>query len=192
MLLEYARFLLNGEDKKTLAAIKNTLVANNHIYIGYTKEMNSILRHIRAYSPDLIIIDVQNNFRELKQHLEVIDDEILAACILILDIRNDDVIEFLRYSRVMSYLTKPIFNEALHQVIDMSLINYNRVLDYEQKVKKLNDTLESRKAVEKAKWLLVEQDGLTEAEAYESIKKKSRDSRIPMREIAEALILIRG
>lgn len=190
--MEYARFLLCGEDKKTLATIKNTLVANNHIYIGYTKEMNSILRHIRSYSPDLIIIDVQNKFRELKQVLEVIDEEILAACVLILESRNDEVIDFLRYSRAMSYLTKPIFDETFFQVIDISLINFNRILDYEQKVKKLNDTLESRKAVEKAKWILVDQDGLTEAEAYESIKRKSRDSRMPMREIAEALILIRG
>ncbi|MFZ5986536.1 MAG: ANTAR domain-containing response regulator, partial [Bacillota bacterium] len=61
-----------------------------------------------------------------------------------------------------------------------------------QKVKKLNDTLESRKIVEKAKWILVEQNGLSEAEAYEAIKKKSRDNRMPMKSIAEALILTRG
>jgi response regulator NasT len=59
-------------------------------------------------------------------------------------------------------------------------------------VKKLNDTLESRKAVEKAKWILVEKEGYTESEAYEAIKKKSRNNRITMKEIAEAIILTRG
>jgi AmiR/NasT family two-component response regulator len=192
MVLEYAKFILNGDDKKVLSHIKNTLASNGHIYLGYTKDSNSILRHIRSCLPDLIIIDATNKFHEMKRMLEVIDEEILAACILILDNRSDDIIEFLRKSRVISYLAKPVFDEALLQVIDMSLINYSRVLNYEQKVKKLNETLESRKVVEKAKWILIEKDGFTEAEAYEAIQRKSRDSRIPMLEIAEAIILTRG
>lgn len=190
--MEYSKFILNGEDKVTLSNIKNTLASNGHIYIGYTKETSSILKHLRSCLSDLIIIDVQKKFREIKQLLEVIDEELLAACILILENRNDDIIDFLRDSRVISYVTKPIVEEALLQVIDMSLINYSRVLNYELRVRKLNGILESRKIVDKAKWILVEKDGFTETEAYEAIQKKSRDNRMPMREIAEAIIITRG
>lgn len=190
--MEYGKFIVSGEDKKVLANIKNALASNGHIYIGYSKEPFSILRHIRSCIPDLLIIEVCNNFKELKPILEVIDEDLLAACIVILDTRNEEIFNFLASTRVMTYITKPVFDETLLQIADITLMNYKRVLEYEQRVKKLNDTLESRKVVEKAKWLLIEQDGYTEAEAYEIIKKKSRDNRMPMREIAEALILTRG
>lgn len=190
--MDYGKFILAGEDKKTLAGIKNALAANGHIYIGYSKEPVNILRHIRNCSPDMVIIEAYNNFKELRNTLEVIDEEILAACILILDGKNDDILGFLRNSRVMTYITRPVFDESILQVVDLSLMNFKRVLDYEQKVKKLNDTLESRKVVEKAKWLLIEKEGYSEAEAYDAIKKKSRDNRMPMRNIAEAIILTRG
>lgn len=190
--MEYGKFIIIGEDKKVLSGIKNTIISSGHIFIGYSKEPHNILRYIRSSAPNLLIIEVCNNFRELKPILEVIDEDLLAACVLVIDGRNDEISDFLSKSRVFTYISKPVFDETLLQIVEISLMNYKRMLEYEEKVRKLNSTLESRKVVEKAKWILVEKDGLTEMEAYEAIKKKSRDNRMPMREIAEALILTRG
>lgn len=184
--------MLVGEDKKVLANIKNALSASGHIFVGYSCEPNNILRHIRRLTPDLVIVEVNNNFREIRQSLDVIDEEILAACILVLDTRNDEVFDYLRNSRGMTYISKPVFGEVVIQIADIVLMNYKRVLEYENKVKKLNETLESRKVVEKAKWILVKQQCITEDEAYEIIRKKSRDNRMPMKDIADAIILTRG
>jgi len=189
--MNYAKFIVSGEDKKTLTAVKNMLTQSGHVFIGYSKEPFNLLRHVRSYAPELIIIDYSNNFTELRQILEIIDEELLAACIILLDVRNDEVFDFLKKARSVTYIAKPVYYEVLMQIVDISLANFSRILDYEQKVKKLNETLESRKAVEKAKWILVEQEKLSEAEAYEIIRKKSRDNRIPMRDIAEAIILAR-
>jgi two-component system, response regulator PdtaR len=190
--LEYGKFIIIGEDKKLLNGVKNAIMSYGHTFIGYSREPYNILRYIRGSSPDLLIIEVCNNFIELKPILEVIDEDLLAACVLIIDVRNEEIVEFLRAKRVLTFILKPVYDEMLLQIVDISLMSYKRMLDYEEKLRKLNNTLESRKAVEKAKWILVEKDGYTEAEAYEAIKKKSRDNRMPMREIAEALILTRG
>ena len=190
--MEYAKFILSGEDNKLLVRVKNVLSSSGMIYTGYSKEPGNVLRLVRRHMPEFVMIDVGKNFRELKQTLEIIDEEILAACTLILDIKNDEIVDFLRNSKVMTYVTKPVFDEIINQIAEISLINFKRVSEYENKVKKLNESLESRKVIEKAKWILVEQNGLSEAEAYELIKKKSRDNRVPMRNIADALILSRG
>lgn len=189
--MEYGRFILSGADKKALSGIKNILTSNGHIYLGYSMEPFDVLRHIRRDNPDFVVLESGNNVKSLKQILEVIDDEMLTACILIMDSRNEEVFELIQKSRVLTYIVKPVFDNNILLVVDISLINYKRIVDYENKVRKLNDTLESRKIVEKAKWILVEQKGLSETEAYEAIKKKSRDNRMPMREIAEAIILTR-
>ncbi|MCX7708943.1 MAG: ANTAR domain-containing protein [Clostridia bacterium] len=190
--MEYGKFILLGEDKKTLGNIKNALVSSGHSFVGYARETSTVIRHVRSCMPDFIILDVCNNFKDMRQSLEVIDEELLSACILVLDTRQEDVFEFIRHSRVMTYIAKPVFDESIIQIADLSIINFRRILEYEERVKKLNNTLESRKVVEKAKWLLVTQEGMTETAAYDIIRKKSRDNRLPMRDIAEAIIMTRG
>ncbi|HOQ00580.1 MAG TPA: ANTAR domain-containing protein [Acetivibrio clariflavus] len=190
--MDCIKFILVGEDNKLLANFKNTLCSNGMIYTGYTKEPGNILRLVRTHLPEYIVIDVGKNFAKLKHVLEIIDEEMLAACTLVLDIKSDEISDFLRNSRVMTYVTKPVFDEIINQIAELSILNFKRVWEYEQKVKKLNDTLESRKVIEKAKWILVQQKGLSEAEAYELIKKTSRDNRIPMKYIADAIILTRS
>lgn len=190
--LESAKFIICGEDKRTLGSIKNTMVSEGFSYIGYIKEPFSILRAIRTHSPQIVIIDLSRKFTELRPILEVIDEEKLTACILALDLRSDEIFEFINKSSVMTYITKPVYDEAILQMVDIAMVNFHRVTQYEEKVRKLNDTLENRKLIEKAKWILVEQQKFSESEAYEWIKKRSRDSRTPMRDIANAIILTRG
>jgi signal transduction protein with GAF and PtsI domain len=55
--------------------------------------------------------------------------------------------------------------------------------------KVITEELETRKAVERAKGILMKQEGLSEEGAFRRIQKYSMDSRKPMREIAEAIIL---
>lgn len=58
------------------------------------------------------------------------------------------------------------------------------------KTKIIQDELESRKAVERAKGILMKQQGFSEEEAFRKIQRQSMDMRKSMREIAEAIILI--
>lgn len=53
----------------------------------------------------------------------------------------------------------------------------------------IQEELESRKLVERAKEILIMRKGLSPDEAYRRIQKQSMDSRRSMREIAEAIIL---
>ncbi len=190
--MDNGKFIVAGEDKKTLTVLKNILVSNGHVFTGYLREPSNLLRCIRTSGPDFLIVEVANNFIELKRIFEMVDEEILSACVMVLNTRKDEIIDFIKNTRVLSYIIKPFVEESVIQVTDMSLLNYRRILEYERKVKKLNETIESRKIVEKAKWILVEKEGFTEEGAYDAIRRKSRDNRIPMKDIAEAIILTRG
>jgi signal transduction protein with GAF and PtsI domain len=58
------------------------------------------------------------------------------------------------------------------------------------KTRIIQEELESRKAIERAKGILMRQQGLSEEEAFRKIQRQSMDIRKSMREIAEAIILI--
>ncbi len=190
--MECGRFIMTGEDTKTLISIKNMLTVHGHIFLGYLKNPNELLRHTRSTHADFVIIDEGSAFSEILHMLQVIEEDFLAACVFVLNSRKDEVTGFIEKSKGASYIVKPAYEDAVIQIVNNSLLSFRRIQEYETKVRKLNNILDSRKVIEKAKWILVSQDGLSEAEAYEAIKKKSRDNRVPMSDIANALILTRG
>lgn len=57
------------------------------------------------------------------------------------------------------------------------------------KTKVIQEELETRKKVERAKGILMKEQGLSEEQAYDLIRKSSMDKRISMKDIADAIIL---
>ncbi|MBU4312330.1 MAG: GAF domain-containing protein [Candidatus Omnitrophica bacterium] len=58
------------------------------------------------------------------------------------------------------------------------------------KTKVIQEELETRKSVERAKGILMKEEGLTEEDAFRRIQKYSMDRRKPMKEVAEAIIMM--
>ncbi len=57
------------------------------------------------------------------------------------------------------------------------------------KTKIVQEELEARKKIERAKGILMKEQGLSEEEAYNLLRKSSMDKRVHMKEIAEAIVL---
>jgi len=60
--------------------------------------------------------------------------------------------------------------------------------EVEREAESLQEALAARRVVERAKRLLMSRYGLTEQEAFLRIHRQSRDSRKPMREVAEEIL----
>jgi AmiR/NasT family two-component response regulator len=89
----------------------------------------------------------------------------------------------------MAYLLKPLREEELLPVTELAISRFEEFISLRRENEDLKKTLEARKAIERAKGVLMKQQGLSEAEAFSLIQKKSMDLRKPMAEIAQAIIL---
>jgi signal transduction protein with GAF and PtsI domain len=61
--------------------------------------------------------------------------------------------------------------------------------DLVMKAKLMEEELETRKLIERAKDILMDERGISGYEAFQAMRRKSMDARRPIREIAEAVIL---
>ncbi|MBN3039099.1 MAG: GAF and ANTAR domain-containing protein [Candidatus Omnitrophica bacterium] len=75
---------------------------------------------------------------------------------------------------------KSIANQAAIVIENFRLVVESKVIKEE---------LEARKSIEKAKGIIMEQERLTEKQAYQRLRKYSMDSRKSMRDVSEAIIL---
>ena len=71
----------------------------------------------------------------------------------------------------------------------MARSRYEQNEQLRAEVASVKDRLEARKAIEKAKGLIMEKEGVSEAEAYRRIQLQSMNQRLSMREVADAVII---
>src|SRR5262245_2673758 len=90
---------------------------------------------------------------------------------------------------VMGLLLKPVRAEAVSPAIELAISRCKDFAALQRENQSLKENLESRKIIEKAKGVLMEQRGLSEAQAYSLIKKTSMNMRKPMADVAQAILL---
>jgi response regulator NasT len=115
-----------------------------------------------------------------------------APCpIVVLTGRTDaGVVRRARDAGIMAFLVKPLRPEELEPAMELAVARFRELDTIRQENEDLKKAIESRKVVERAKGLLMERHGLSEAEAFRKIQKTAMDSRRPMIEVARALLLV--
>ena len=101
-------------------------------------------------------------------------------------------IERAKQAGVMGYLVKPLRGEELSPTIELAITRFQDFLSLREENSTLKENLESRKLIERAKGLLMEQRKLSEEQAYTLMKKTSMNLRKPMADVAQAIILAGG
>ena len=92
----------------------------------------------------------------------------------------------------MAYLSKPFREEDLSPTIELAVSQFLERARLADRVTRLKEQLHIRKLVDRAKGLLMQKDGLNEADAYRRIQKISMDKNRPIESVAEAIILMHG
>ena len=102
-----------------------------------------------------------------------------------------ELVERARDAGAMAYLVKPFSKNDLVPAIEVARARFTEMTALDGEVRTLEERLETRKVVEKAKGRLMEEQGLTEAEAFRWIQQTAMNERTSMKALAEQ-ILARG
>ena len=120
-------------------------------------------------------------------------DHILEAHplpIIILSGRRDpDVIQRAIEAGVMAYLVKPLREEELLPALELAISRFEEFIALQKENEDLKRTLQGRKLIERAKGVLMEREKISEQQAFAKIQKGSMNTRQPMVDIAQAILL---
>ncbi len=102
---------------------------------------------------------------------------------------DTETVERAKRAGVMGYLLKPLRDGELLPTIEIAVSQFQEFVTLRKDNENLKRTFEARKIIERAKGILMKSKGLSEAEVFSLIQKKSMDLRKPMSEVAQAVIL---
>jgi response regulator NasT len=88
-----------------------------------------------------------------------------------------------------AYLVKPFTGDQLKPALELALVNFGKSRQLEQKLQQVNDALEARKLIERAKGIFMRQTGLDEEAAYLKLQRTARNENRKLVDVARAIIM---
>ncbi|HCT78014.1 MAG TPA: response regulator [Micromonosporaceae bacterium] len=156
--------------------------------VGEAGDGETAVRLAEELRPDLCILDIKMPIMDGLAAAEKIAGSRIAPVIILTAFSQRDLVERARAAGAMAYLVKPFQQTDLVPAIEIAMSRFAEVAALEAEVAGLNDRLETRKAVERAKGALMTQYGMTEPQSFKWIQRTAMDHRLTMREVAERII----
>ncbi len=169
--------------------LKQMLQECGYDVVGEAGDGVKALELARALSPDVIILDIKMPEMDGIDAAKILFDEKIAPVLLLTAYSQLDLVNRAKDAGVYSYLVKPFKQTDLMPQIEVAVARWDAFMKIEEQANELEDKLETRKSVDRAKGILMDQYGLKEQEAFRRIQVQSMNTRKSMREIAEAIII---
>ena len=142
---------------------------------------------VRNHKPDLAILDIKMPGMDGIRAAEVISLERLSAILILTAFSQRDLAAQAAQAGAMGYLVKPFQKADLLPAIEVALGRFDEMSRLQDEVHDLEDQLEGRKVVEKAKGMLMD-EGLSEAEAYRLMQRAAMDRHAKLVEVAQLIL----
>jgi AmiR/NasT family two-component response regulator len=142
----------------------------------------------RSARPDVAIMDVKMPKLDGIEAARRILDERPIPIVMLTAYGQDELVSRAVEAGVFGYLVKPFREQDLLPAIRAARARHEELVALREEAESLAEALAARKAIERAKGLLMQKEGLTEQEAFARLRKASQISGRPLKVVADALI----
>ncbi len=168
--------------------LKEIMEEEGYEVVGETGRGDEAVELVREHKPQLAILDIKMPGVDGLTAAREISQDRLCAVLILTAFSQRDLIEQARNAGALAYLVKPFQKSELLPAIEMALGRFAEMKALDEQVKTLEESLEVRKAVDRAKGILMDELGWTENQSFTWIQRSAMHERVKMLEIAQRII----
>jgi two-component system, response regulator PdtaR len=185
--------ILIAEDETIIRLdLRDMLVRAGFEVCAEARDGEEAVELARSEQPDLAIMDVKMPKLDGIDAARRILEERPIPIVMLTAYDQTEIVNRAVEAGVYGYLVKPFREQDLLPAIQSARARHDELQALRAEAESLADALASRKAIERAKGLLMEKEGLTEADAFARLRKASQASGRPLKVIAEAVVATLG
>jgi two-component system, response regulator PdtaR len=168
--------------------LKEMLEEEGFDVVGEAADGDAAMRLTREQRPDLVIMDIKMPGLDGLQAAELITEQDLAAVLILTAFSQRELVHRAAEAGAMGYVVKPFQKSDLLPAIEIALARHGQLSALRKETASVSEQLAVRKLVDRAKGLLMDRDGMTEAAAFRLLQKRAMDERRPLRAVAEEVL----
>ncbi len=187
--MERTRVIVADDESLIRMDLREMLTNLGYLVVGEVGDGRSAVNLARELKPDVVVMDIKMPDMDGIEAARILTEERVAPVLLLTAYSQRDLVDRAKEAGVAGYIVKPFRESDLAPAIEVAISRFEEFRALEKEMGDLKQALETRKFVDRAKGILMDSQGLSEAEAFRKIQKMSMNTRKPMREVAEAIIL---
>ena len=181
--------ILIAEDETIIRLdLRDLLQRSGLDVVAEAKDGEEAVELARSAQPDVAILDVKMPRLDGIEAARRILEERPIPIVMLTAYGQQELVARAIEAGVFGYLVKPFREQDLLPAIHTARARHEELAALREEADSLAEALAARKAIERAKGLLMEKEGLTEQEAFERLRRASQVSGRPLKVVAEAVV----
>src|SRR3712207_5875023 len=182
-----ARILVAEGNELAASALEEQLRALGYTIVGIARSGVDVLRMCQELQPDVLLIDMQ--LPELREGwMQQLAETYSIPVVLITTHADAEGVRQAERGGALAYLVKPVNPEELPPAIDVALARHRELQQLRSQVEDLQETLDSRKLIERAKGILMKRLNIGDAEAEARLRQRAKEKKTSVKAIAQAIV----
>ncbi len=168
--------------------LKETLEEEGYEVVGETGRGDEAVELVKLHEPDVAILDIKMPGLDGLSAAREISGERRAAVLILTAFSQRDLIEQARDAGALAYLVKPFQRSELIPAIEVAIGRFRDMRALQDQTQNLEDQLETRKIVDRAKGKLMDGFSMAEGDAFAFIQRTAMADRMTMKAVSEKIL----
>ncbi|HRJ26865.1 MAG TPA: response regulator [Fimbriimonadaceae bacterium] len=182
------RILIADDDPIIVLDLRQMLESLGYEVVGQAGDGQEAVELASETRPDVCVMDVKMPGLDGIDAASAILGENIAPVVLLTAYSDRELIERASQAGVFGYLVKPFKPNDLPPAIEIARSRFEQNQRLNQEIAQVEERLEARKVIDRAKGLLMDRERISEAEAYRRLQTTAMQDRKTIRDVAQSLI----
>jgi len=168
--------------------LKELLVEEGYDVVGETGRGDEAVQLVREHEPELAILDIKMPGLDGLSAARHVAGERMAAVLILTAFSQRELVEQARDAGALAYLVKPFQKSDLIPAIEIALGRFAEMTLLDRDINELQERLDARKLIDRAKGRLMDDHGLTEADSWRFLQQQAMSNRVRVDDIAHRVL----
>lgn len=182
------RVLIAEDEALIRMDLREMLAEEGHDVVGEARDGAEAIALARELGPDIVFMDVKMPGTGGLEAARAISEEKIAPVVMVTAFSQQTYVDEATAAGAMAYLVKPFQKRDILPAMTVAVSRFAEARALEAEVDDLTDRLGTRKALDRAKGVLMAK-GMAEPDAFRRLQKIAMDRRMTLRQVAEAVVL---
>ena len=183
------KIVIVDENPIRAAILQDGLREAGHTNVTHITDRTGLLARIYALDPDVILIDLENPSRDELEQMFQVSRAVRRPIAMFVDQSDTASIQASVDAGVSAYIVGNLQKERIKTILDLCVSRFNAFSRLQGELDRARSALEDRKAIDRAKGILMKMKKLTEEEAYALLRKTAMNENRKIAEVAQSVIM---
>lgn len=184
------RVLLVNDTDKPIAELCQALTAHGYEVLPVVATSRELNAAVMREKPDVVIVDTESPSRDTLEQLALMHVSAPRPVVMFSHDADQQLIRAAVGAGVTTYVVDGLAPGRLAPILEVALARFAEESRLRQRLAEVEQELANRKLIDRAKGLLMEKRGMTEAEAYEAMRSQAMKQSVKIAEVARRIIAV--